>query len=129
MNKILPIILVVVLSGCGGNVKTPLENCADPKMESDISLDWLDQHILEMSKEEFLKEHVKHKIVQIVGYDFLFKSAKEKEIFIGFLDSSLKQNYKIKIMKNILKNVKGKGNITQIPLMLNTSERVSRVVF
>ena len=29
MNKILPIILVVVLSGCSGNTKTPLENCAD----------------------------------------------------------------------------------------------------
>jgi hypothetical protein len=29
MNKILPIILVVVLSGCGGNTKTTLEKCAD----------------------------------------------------------------------------------------------------
>ena len=29
MNKTLPIILVVVLSGCSGNTKTPLENCAD----------------------------------------------------------------------------------------------------
>ena len=29
MNKILPIILVVVLSGCG---KSPLENCADKLM-------------------------------------------------------------------------------------------------
>jgi len=29
MNKLLPILLVVVLSGCGGEVKSPLENCAD----------------------------------------------------------------------------------------------------
>ena len=29
MNKLLPILLVVVLSGCGGNAKIPLENCAD----------------------------------------------------------------------------------------------------
>ena len=31
MNKILPIILVVVLSGCGG--KAPLENCADKQTD------------------------------------------------------------------------------------------------
>ena len=29
MNKLLPILLVVVLSGCGGEVKSPLEKCAD----------------------------------------------------------------------------------------------------
>jgi len=29
MNKLLPILLVVVLSGCAGEVKSPLENCAD----------------------------------------------------------------------------------------------------
>ena len=35
MNKILPIILVVVLSGCGGATKTALENCADKKLQAD----------------------------------------------------------------------------------------------
>ena len=29
MNKLLPILLVVALSGCGGEVKTTLEKCAD----------------------------------------------------------------------------------------------------
>ena len=34
MNKLLPILLVVVLSGCGGN---PIENCADKKYKQTTS--------------------------------------------------------------------------------------------
>ena len=32
MNKLLPILLAVVLSGCGGNAKIPLEKCSDNSM-------------------------------------------------------------------------------------------------
>lgn len=59
MNKLLPILLVVVLSGCGGELKTPLENCADDKMGLSIQYESYYNDILTMPKKEFIKKYTK----------------------------------------------------------------------
>ena len=90
MNKLLPILLVVVLSACGGAPKTPLENCADNSMNDDIKMDgYMDRAILESSKEDFMNKYANSKILDVVGYDMLLRIAKEKEAYIGFLDLSI----------------------------------------
>ena len=59
MNKLLPILLVVVLSGCGGEVKTTLEKCADfsMKYDDDVRLNATDKDVLEMSVDEFYNKY------------------------------------------------------------------------
>jgi hypothetical protein len=57
MNKLLPILLVVVLSGCAGEVKSPLENCADKKVGLSVQYKSHYDDILTMSKYHFIKKY------------------------------------------------------------------------
>tara|TARA_Y100000389_G_scaffold175637_1_gene186560 strand:+ start:234 stop:593 length:360 start_codon:yes stop_codon:yes gene_type:complete len=53
MNKLLPILLVVVLSGCGGEIKPPLENCTDSELAFNYILTEYETDSLIMTNKEF----------------------------------------------------------------------------
>ena len=89
MNKLLPILLVVVMSGCGGEVKTSLENCTDDSMKFEFEFSTLDKSILNSSKEDFMSEYGNSSAVELIGYDAMLKIAKKNEEYIGFLDLSV----------------------------------------
>jgi len=55
MNKLLPILLVVVLSGCAGEVKSPLENCADVALNI-YTLHEIEKDSIELSIDEYKKK-------------------------------------------------------------------------
>ena len=59
MNKLLPILLVVVLSGCGGQVKSPLENCADTAIDLSSRLTPIQKESIELSPVEFKEKYNK----------------------------------------------------------------------
>jgi hypothetical protein len=75
MNKLLPILLVVVLSGCGGNAKTTLEKCAD-----NLTVDrWQNEYFMKSinySKECRFDAEACHK--QFIKDSFLTKPLSEK---------------------------------------------------
>jgi hypothetical protein len=60
MNKLLPILLVVVLSGCGGNAKTTLEKCADSTAEKE-GMSWKltqrEQDAIDMPEDEYTSKY------------------------------------------------------------------------
>tara|TARA_Y100000389_G_scaffold172548_1_gene181029 strand:+ start:794 stop:1243 length:450 start_codon:yes stop_codon:yes gene_type:complete len=56
MNKLLPILLVVVLSGCGGNAKTTLEKCADSESDEGL-LKHTESQALRTMDESFRKQY------------------------------------------------------------------------
>tara|TARA_Y200000002_G_C22509755_1_gene590787 strand:+ start:410 stop:781 length:372 start_codon:yes stop_codon:yes gene_type:complete len=91
MSKLFSILLVIVLSGCGGTaLKTPLENCADDMMMFfDIKLDTLDKIILDSSREDFMNEYRNYSSVKQLGYDKLLQIAKNKKANSDFLDLSV----------------------------------------
>ena len=89
MNKILPIILVVVLSGCGGATKTALENCADSEIISKFSMDIYDKDALSMSREEFNKKY-DYTRPSPNNYTVSLRIAQRKHEALSYLDAALK---------------------------------------
>ena len=56
MNKLLPILLAVVLTGCGGEVKSPLENCANVALNLNFELTEKEIDSIELSQDEYEKK-------------------------------------------------------------------------
>ncbi len=73
MNKLVPILLVVVLSGCAGEVKSPLENCADYNYENSTS-----DAVLSQSLKEKLNKVVFEITSEFVFYDSIEVSQKDR---------------------------------------------------
>ena len=84
MNKLLPILLAVVLSGCGGNAKTTLEKCADSTAEKKGGISWKltqrEQDAIDLSEDEYISKYFVKRMVERSKtqredkYDFDFDS-------------------------------------------------------
>ena len=99
MNKLLPILLVVVLSGCGNSPEVTLEKCADYEFKEIMlwNFNKTQKKFLSMTYPEYL-EYADKNLSNIRGIsDDMFKGVKnmekhKKEFFQKTLSQKLKYN-------------------------------------
>jgi len=92
MNKLLPILLVVVLSGCGGEVKTTLEKCADKNY-------YLKQYDTKKNKITELYESEFERVAEVCRRGD-FETDSQKETLFVFLGGSEMPSYYQSVIRN-----------------------------
>ena len=94
MNKLLPILLVVVLSGCGGEVKTTLEKCADKNY-------YLKQYIAKKNIITELYEREFERVAEVCRRGDFETDSQKKALFVFLGGSEMPSYYQSVIRNNV----------------------------